>query len=200
MPEAQQAPPSEKRYPESLRLILERARNGDAASLKELKQAYDDHPELVGMFGNLVEQTQQALLTLIAGNDLITREAITRKVAALRNDLAAEGVSSLESLLVDRIVLDWLAVHHADNDVAGKEHANPSAHPATRAAVQRQNAAHRRYLASIRCLAMTRKLIRPALSPLDLLRQPVGEVAKKPASMDRCSRSASVPEGVPVAN
>ena len=42
---------------------------------------------------------------------------------------------------------------------------------------QMQDGAHRRHLAGIKQLAVVRRLLRPAPSPLELLRSPVGETS-----------------------
>ena len=53
-------------------------------------------------------------------------------------------------------------------------------------ALQRlQDAAHRRHLAGIKQLAVVRRLLRPAPSPLELLRAPVAEASPAPATPRR---------------
>ena len=50
---------------------------------------------------------------------------------------------------------------------------------------QQQDAAHRRHLAGIKQLAVVRRLLRPAPSPLELLRAPVGETSPSTAATRR---------------
>jgi hypothetical protein len=48
-----------------------------------------------------------------------------------------------------------------------------------------QDSAHRRHLASLKQLAVVRRLLRPAPSPLELLRAPVGETSPSTATTRR---------------
>jgi hypothetical protein len=134
---------------------------------------YDECPEFVQMFGDLVEHAQQALLTLAAGQSLMGKEAIARQVDQLRQRLAATASSELEKLLIDRICISWIEVYHCDIDVAQHLLNSPNALPATQAATKRLDRAHARYLAAVRALATLQRLARPALSPLDLIGKPL---------------------------
>src|SRR5215475_13184039 len=129
-----------KAYPAELKEIIEKANAGDASVLPQLKKAFDEHPELSRHFGDMVEHAKQALLTLAAGKCLTAKEAITRQMNELWDRLAATAASELERLLVDRISLCWLAVYHADIDLAQQLLANPGASPAGQAAGKRLDA------------------------------------------------------------
>jgi hypothetical protein len=61
--------------------------------------------------------------------------------------------------------------------------------------LRRQDPAQRRYLAAVKQLALVRKLLRPALSPLQLA---MGTVPESPAG--RRARQTAPDEGVPVLN
>jgi hypothetical protein len=67
-----------------------------------------------------------------------------------------------------------------------------------RALQRQQDAAHLRHLAGIKQLAVVRRLLRPAPSPLELLRAPVGETSPAPATprraggLPRCGAAAGV--------
>jgi hypothetical protein len=61
--------------------------------------------------------------------------------------------------------------------------------------MRRQESAQHRYLAAVKQLALVRKLLRPALSPLQLA---MGAVAESPAG--RRARQTAPAEGVPVLN
>src|SRR5205823_2136263 len=71
-------------------------------ALPALKAAFDRHPELAARLGDLAGHAEQALLALAAGDNLAAREAIARRVAALRGELSGEGRSPLERLPVQR--------------------------------------------------------------------------------------------------
>jgi hypothetical protein len=172
-----------------VKTILEKACEGDANVLPELKQVFEKYPELSAHFGNLVEHARLALLNLIAGKSVIAREAIARETANLRERLLATAPSELERLLVDRVIICWMEVYHDDMDVAHHLLSDPVASPATQAAQKRLDRAHVRFLAAVKALATVQKLLKPSVSTFDLLRQPVNEVSDPLAA-----RASGVPD------
>lgn len=159
----------QKAYPAELKAILQRASQGDASVMPALTAALDSHPALVGLFGDLERRAEEALLGLATGSCLPAREAITRQLRDLRERLNEGTGTELERLLVGRVSLDWLAVHHAQIDlVAHLERSGTS--PASQAAQRRLDKAHARFLAATRTLATVGKLLRRAPSPLEMMR------------------------------
>jgi hypothetical protein len=175
-----------------LKAILERANTGDAAVLPQLKKAFDEHPELAAVFGDIVQHSKQALLTLAAGKCLTAKEAISRQMDELRARLAATAATELERLLLDRVCVSWL---WADVNLAERVLADAGASPAGQAAQRRLDAAHRRFLSGVRALAVLQKLVRPAPSPLDMVMRPVPE---QPAG--RLAGAPVPADGEPVLN
>jgi hypothetical protein len=182
---AQMNSAEQKIYPLELKAILERARAGDKTVLPELKKAYDEHPELPSKFGDLVVHAEEALLSLAAGNCLMTKEAMRHQLAVRRAELATDVSSSLEELLADRAVLCWLGVQASELFLADHLRELPSDSPAVRAAQQRLDAAHRRFLTAVKCLAQVKKLLRPALSPVEMLSRSVPETTTNTSSHSR---------------
>ena len=136
--------------------LLQRARQGDDAVLPELRELLDARPELWNYYGDLAGHARESWLQLIAGTDLAVKESLARKADELGRELAGEQPSAVERLLVDRIVLCWLQLHHAE--VAGA-HAMRSPGKLADFWLKRQNGAHRRYMSSIGALAMMRRLL-----------------------------------------
>jgi hypothetical protein len=64
------------------------------------------------------------------------QEAIRRRVAELRSELAQDAATPLERLVVDRICVTWLAVYQADSAAAEHLLQRPEAAPANHAAQQ----------------------------------------------------------------
>jgi hypothetical protein len=174
--------PREKTYPEELKEVFEKAQQGDRSVLPRLKQAFDDHPELVDRFGDLVQHAQDSLLES-ASPSLLLHEAVSRKVSQLRARLMAAAASELEKLLVDRICVSWIEVHASNAEVADRLQTCPGDPAAAKAAERRYHQAHVRYLASVKALATVQKLARPATSPIDLLRRPVSETCTVPTAV-----------------
>ena len=160
--------PPGKTYSLELKVLLERANAGDETVFPELKQAFDRNPELVAIFGDLVQHAEQALLSLVAGRNLAAKEAISRQSADLRARLLTEATSELEKLLVDRVVLCWVSSYFSDIDVTHHLLTKPGDSPATTAAERRLGQANARFLAAVRTLATVRKLLQKAPSPIQI--------------------------------
>jgi len=164
-----------KTYPAELRDILDRANHGDQSALPDLKRAFDDNPELVAVFGDLVKHAEQALVKWAAGPSLIAHEAITRHVAELRSRLMGTCKTELEKLLVDRICISHVEAYRADFELAHRLNKEPATSPATPLADKRLGRAHARYLSAIKMLATLQKLMRPSLSTVEMLQRSVSE-------------------------
>lgn len=156
----------------SLEELVCRAQRGDAAVLPELRQTLDADPTIWQAYGDLAAQAQAAWLSLLAGKDLLLAEAVRRKQEELRAELAGPEPSPLEKLLVERIVACHLQSLYADALYAQARQASPAT---LRELMRRQESAQKRYLSSIKQLALVRKLLRPSLSPLDLATRTVPE-------------------------
>ena len=191
-------PPDAKTYPAELKSLLERGNAGDVSVLPALKKAFDQNPELAALLGDLVGHAERSVLALAAGRSLTAKEAIARQVADLRSRLVATARSELEKLLIDRICLSWIEVYHGDVDLAQRLLQQPDWVPGTAAAQKRLDRAHARFLSAVKALAVVQKLIRPPLSPLDLLARPPEEMGGGGASGPRQRSTASPRRGVPV--
>jgi hypothetical protein len=167
----------EKTYPAELKTILERGNLGDSTVLAALRKALADNPELVERLGDLAKHAEQSLLQLVASTSLTAREAIPRQLDNLRQRLLTAESSELEKLIIERICISWLHVYYADTDQAGHLLEGTGATPAAKAAQQRLDRAHARYLSAIRALATVRKLLKPPLSTVEMLRRSVAETA-----------------------
>jgi hypothetical protein len=185
MTHEQKNQPNDGAYSDEIRVLLDRAQRGDQTVLPALKELLDERPELWREFGNLAWHAEQALLNLASGKSLLAREAIGRKLAELRSELAGATPPPLEKLLVDRIVLCWLHVHLAELDVAGLDQKGQLRGAPGREAQQRLDRAHHRFLSSIKQLTTVRKLLQPSLTPLELLEAPVSEKNPTPSRSRR---------------
>jgi hypothetical protein len=142
--------------------VVRRARAGDKAVLPELEALLDDHPEVWTHFGDLAEQARAAWVQLASGDDLLLRESLRRRLAALQEELLAEGSSPLEQVLVSRVLACSLQTEYSDCLAAQSRAAGLVAQ---RALLQRQESAQRRLLAAARSLALCRRLLQPASRP-----------------------------------
>ena len=162
--------------------LLKRAEAGDRSVLPQLRRALDSDPDLWRAYGDLAAHAEASLAMLAAGPNLLLAESLKRKLAALKAELGGESPSPLERLLVERITATWLQVNYHDGLLAQAAGAGEARLKALR---QQQDAAHRRHLAAIKQLAVVRRLLRPAPSPVEMLRSPVAETSPAAAGTRR---------------
>ena len=142
-------------------VLLKRANEGEGPALVELRELCEGHPELWAGIGNLAGHAQTALIRAIAGENTVVAEALGRRAAELRRELAGAEPSPLEWLLVGRVVACWLQLHYAEARYAqnlGKLTMEQGEYH------QRTiDRAQKRYLAAIKALAQVRRLLTPAV-------------------------------------
>jgi hypothetical protein len=187
-------PKTESISPE-LQQLVSRAEAGDGSVLPELRQALDRHPDLWRPYGDLAAAAERAWIALTAGDNAMLAESLSRQLTALKDELAGFiDLPPLERLLIERIVACWLQVHYADAFFAQLKGTSTSA-GYLKAAAHLQDRAHQRYLFSIKQLALVRKLLHPAPSPI--------KVATRLSSLERKSKryfTDLAARGVPVEN
>ena len=144
--------------------LLVRARAGDRAVLPELRRVLDADSSLWEQYGDLALQAQFGWIDLLAGDDLLLREAVMRKLKDMRGDLCGLNPSPLEVLLVERVLACYVQTAYADATYAGARGPESTA-PLRQELLRRQESAQRRYLAAIRNLALVRKLLGLGLNP-----------------------------------
>ena len=163
---------------DELARLVGRAERGDLTVLPALREALAANPNLWQTYGDLALQAEGALVRVAAGSNLLLAESLLLKLRALKAELGGESPSPLEKLLVERVSASWLQTAYFDGLLAQAAGAGEARLKVLR---QQQDAAHRRHLASIRQMAVVRRLLRPAPSPLELL-APVGETSAPAAT------------------
>jgi hypothetical protein len=143
-----------------LRKLIDRAQKGDTSALPALRKLMQRGEVVDQLGGNLAEQAERSLIEAAAGDNVLFREAVLRKLTLLREELSGPNPSPVERILVERIVACWLQVQ--DADVRYAQAKNPSI-PWGEYYQRRMDRAHRRYLAAIKALALVRKLALPVL-------------------------------------
>ena len=180
---------------EELARLLARAEQGDRSVLPELRKALDANAEIWRHYGDLAAQAEASLILLAAGNNLLLAESLQHKLRALKDELGGESPSPLERLLVERVTATWLQVSYFDGLLAQAKGASEAQ---AKMLQRQQDAAHRRHLTAVKTLATVRKLLRPALSPVDLALRPVAE--SRPARAYKHPRLRPAAEASPVMN
>jgi hypothetical protein len=90
--------------------LLPAANAGDPAALAELRAVLGTTPRLWRELGDLGRQGEAALIRIAAGSNPVAKDAIIRKLDALRREVAGPDPSPLERLLADRVAVGWLRV------------------------------------------------------------------------------------------
>jgi hypothetical protein len=98
--------------------LVARARRGEPGAADSLRAALDGTPCLWERAGDLAVHAQAPWVALIAGEDEVLREAVARKAAALRAQVAGPDPAPLEALLAARVAATWLQVNHAEAALA----------------------------------------------------------------------------------
>ena len=81
---------------------------GDCEALPAIWELLDGTPSLWQNASNLASQVEQSWLRVLAGEDFVTQEILSRQAAMLKVQLAGQAPTALEELLVERIVVCWL--------------------------------------------------------------------------------------------
>src|SRR5262245_5707164 len=173
--------PGEVPHTEAMRALLQRAQQGDASVLTQLRALLDERRELWQRLGNLTGHVEEALLDMAAGKSLLARESIRRRMEALRAELSVPPPTPVEKLLIDRIVVCWAQCNLADLDDLQKSRVGT---PQGFHAQRRLNGVQGRFFAGLKQLVVIRKLLKPTLTPLELLRFPVEETNGKNEEKD----------------
>jgi hypothetical protein len=148
----------------ALPALLERSGRGDLKARDEQEAIFVARPEIrraVAEAGDLAQRAEERWMKVLAGDDVVEKELYRIKIEALRNELAGPNPSPLERLLVDRIIVCWIQVHHADL-IAAQNAASGNLRWGTYVQ-RRQDRAQRRYLSAMKALANVRRLLVPSV-------------------------------------
>jgi hypothetical protein len=143
---------------------IQKAEAGDDKALAFVRQAFDQAPGAWESYGNLALRAEGSMIRVAAGDNPLMKEALTRQLEKKREELAGPNPTPLERLLAERVALCWLHATHADAvypQALGQRRSLELGDSLQR----RQDRTHRRLLASIRTLALVRRLAVPPLRP-----------------------------------
>jgi hypothetical protein len=161
--------------------LVARARTGDTAALGALRAFLNARPALAQHIGDLAAHVERTWVELAAGADPLLRDALPRRLAALKDELAGRDPTPLVRLLAERVASAWLQSVHADAEAAGL---GATTGPAAALALRRQESTQRRYLAALKALALVKKL-RPAPEATAPAVVPFPSSSSPPRSSDR---------------
>lgn len=103
--------------PEGIRGLkskLDRAKAGDEPALRQLREIFDERPELWRWLGDSSRHATESWIGAITGKDLGLGEALRRRAAELRLELAGPSPSVVLGMLADRVIICWLHLEWAE--------------------------------------------------------------------------------------
>ena len=153
---------SEPMTNEEIGRLLERAQAGDASALPQLREWLDKRPDIWRRLGDLAGHARESLLALAAGDNLLARESMSRRMHELEAELAGMSPSPLERVLAQRMALCWAQTHLADVEALQNDR---GATPLAAHALKRQESAARRFAQAVRSLATARRLLPAVEAP-----------------------------------
>ena len=144
---------------DNLTQLVKRGMAGDREALPTIRELLDRSPALWQNATDLASQVEKKWLRVLAGDDFVTQEILSRQTAMLKAQLAGQAPTGLEQLLVERIIVCWLQVQQAELRAADRLGRTGSVLSNTEE--NRLDKVNRRFLMAIKSLAQVRKLLRP---------------------------------------
>jgi hypothetical protein len=154
-------PPSREGLPpfEEARAMLRRAEKGDEAALPTLRLVFGEKLDRLPAV-DIAHFARWSACKPVDGGNVVTRELLLRRMDEVAAELAGPEPSAVERLLAERAAYCWHVVHTYER-VYGES--NVTTFKQDDYHQKRIGAAHRRYLSSLKALAMVRKLEAPTL-------------------------------------
>jgi hypothetical protein len=89
--------------------VLAQANDGVPGAVESLRELLEEHPQIWQQVGDLNRHTVMTLVRMIAGENILIQQSITKAVAQLVDDLADTAAPVMaEKLLISRVVCSWL--------------------------------------------------------------------------------------------
>ena len=127
---------------------------GDKAAFRDLANLYcADRARFRPVLERLLNQPRDMLLAKLGGDRNMVHVAIGYETQSVADRLAGPNPSEIERLLAGRAALCWLDAYACD--LLGIQNMGKGAEGVT---LRRRDAAHRRYLSSLKALASVRKV------------------------------------------
>jgi hypothetical protein len=180
---------------EELISLVRRAEAEGDAVLPEVRSFFDEHPDVATRLGDVAASARLALADLAAAGCTVHVEAFLRRAAALEAELAGPDAPPLEKVLAGHVGTCWLAACEAEITAANARAAPP---PRANFLDQRRDRAGRRLEGAVKTLALVKKLLRPAVSPLDIATRAAH--GRRAGARQNGRQEVPVAAGVAVAN
>lgn len=134
--------------------LVARANEGNPVAMAKLRDVLDHFPDVWMTYGDLTKQVVKKYIDLVSQDDRLIAESIRRQLAYLKSQHAGNSPTPIEQAVIDQILVSWLAVRHAEMQVA-----EPGSGPLASARQRRVESANKVHLAAIRELVQVRKML-----------------------------------------
>jgi hypothetical protein len=145
--------------------LVRRAEEQGDSALPEVRAFLDAHPDLCRRVNDLAQHARLAVVELAVGTNAALKECIMRRVEGLEAELAGPDAPPLERLLASSVATSWLAATEAELTAA---RAKGAPVPHVEFLDRRRDRARKRLEGSVKTMALVKKLLRPALSPIQI--------------------------------
>lgn len=105
--------PSKEAFAGVFERMRQRANRGDRKAQAALTKYLDAHG-LWDRFGDLADHAEMNLIATVSGSEWLSGQAIKRKAAKMRDELAGSSPTLLETMAVRRLVTCWLNLQHVE--------------------------------------------------------------------------------------
>ena len=139
-----------------LRKLLVRAEKGDKTTLPALRAVLQKETAVAMLGGDLAGLARENLVSRLAGGNLVLRESVLQKFRLLQAEIAGAEPTPVERLLADQVVLCWARLH--DLELRLNQDERDFSLAQVESMERRIDRAHRRYLGSIKMLALVRRM------------------------------------------
>jgi hypothetical protein len=94
--------------------LVDRASQGDADALNELRQTLQSDRLTWRPFGDLSEHVKRRFLNLLTAGDLVGRESLQINLSELEESLRRDQASPIRELAIDQVLICWLDVRYQE--------------------------------------------------------------------------------------
>jgi hypothetical protein len=148
-----------------LRALLKRASQGDNSVQQQLRETLDSHPEVWAWYGDLARYAEESYIDLVCGIDQGVGEALRRKLADLKAELAGPSPTVMERLLAARVTATWRELNWADLVVVRSTAADSATMRQLKFLQERRDHAERRHLRATGALTTLQRLLPASAQP-----------------------------------
>jgi hypothetical protein len=141
--------------------LVRRAAEGNQTCLQGLREVLDKNPSIWQHAGDVAALAERVWIDQIAGGNSLVEESIRRRAQALKASLGGSNPTALETMVIDFVGVTWLAAHHGE--LAAAQTGGSVQQVASR--LRRAESGQRRFLNSVKTLALVRALAPRTLPP-----------------------------------